>query len=278
MGSPNPVYSDRLKALGYKIHHETLVKLDGTPFVYNIHATNRTLNESHYETVYDCLNQLIFNRLETECGMVPLTVPIDAQKGEPTIPVLMTRNALKEPRPLLLLLPGSNQSIGYWTGKIAINENVFKGSMLEYTHRAHASGYSVLILNSNQNSVATGQIVRGSEDPVSHVDYVWEYVVRGAVTESVCVVAFSYGGVCIQKLDRLRKLKGVALADSVHHRVRNPVFEKLAVNFKCSDEELGKNLGLDNVGVQTYSSGTSDHGHAAIVAIDEIFKFLKNVI
>ncbi|KAJ3287402.1 hypothetical protein HDU79_005719 [Rhizoclosmatium sp. JEL0117] len=266
MGSPNPVYSDRLKALGYKIHNETLVKLDGTPFVYNIHPTNRTLNQSHYETVYECLNQLIFNRLETECGMVPLAVPIDAQQGEPTIPVLMTRNALKEPRPLLLLLPGSNQSIGYWTGKIAINENVFKGSMLEYTHRAHASGYSVVILNSNQNCVAAGRIVRGSEDPVSHVDYVWEYVVRGAVTESVCVVAFSYGGVCIQKLvmrnsgvgvveDRLRKLKGVALADSVHHRVRNPVFEKLAVNFKCSDEELGKDLGLDNAGVQTYSAG-----------------------
>ncbi|KAJ3019161.1 UNVERIFIED_CONTAM: hypothetical protein HDU68_010805 [Siphonaria sp. JEL0065] len=291
---------EALANLGYKVNaNELLVKLaDDTPYQFAVNPLDKTFNQRHYEEVGGVMTQLICERLVNECGLVAQNVPLDAQEGEPTSAIFMSPGSLQSDKPLLLLVPGMSIQVGQWARKIVINENVYKGSMLEYVHRAQTlEGYNVLITNNNLNHV-NDELIRGSESPQKHVQYVWENLVARAATNRVLVVAHSFGGVCmqslVQRLDKredesIEKLAAIALTDSVHgyggmfggasdysnRGRRNQAFGRLCTNFVASDLKLGEEIGVDSDGVRLVSAGSEHHDQTTVVAIDHVFAFLK---
>ncbi|KAJ3122152.1 hypothetical protein HK100_012110 [Physocladia obscura] len=320
MSEQNPTLDaqEELAILGYRIDRangERLVRVsDGKPFDFNVKPNNHSFNQRHYEKVGDVLTHIICNRLVRESGLVAHTVPVDAHDNEPCSTIYMSADALSSKKPLLLLVPGSNIQVGQWARKIVINENVYRGSMLEYVDRAHSRGWVVIVLNNNLNSVVgkdgrSESYVRGSESPEKHVLYAWKNFVSrnndGVTTDEnadnsgqrrVVAVAHSYGGACIHSLctgigrDQLMRdgLVGVALTDSVHafaagfNRVDDngggQYFAKIAVNWICRNTPLDTKSGVDRTGVKMVSAGTLQHDQSTLSAIDSVFKFLEDSI
>ncbi|KAJ3281617.1 hypothetical protein HDU79_010608 [Rhizoclosmatium sp. JEL0117] len=282
--------SNSLAELGYTVNaHYHLVKLDGSPYVYNVDPSDRAFNQAHYEAIGDVLTEWIVEQLQSVHGLERVSVPVDAVTGEETSFVLMSPGALVSEKPLMLLIPGFAIQVGQWARKIVINESVYKGSMLEYVERAHKSGYNVLIFNSNENrGKESGKAIRGSVSAEEHVKYVWNELASKAKTDRVVVVAHSYGGLCIMKLlaalekqgsSASAKIKRVALTDSVHSiggLTETGKGEKITVNFVASNKELGTELGPDGFGVARVSAGTGQHEQTTVTAIDLVFKHLSH--
>ncbi|KAI9346921.1 hypothetical protein BDR26DRAFT_855365 [Obelidium mucronatum] len=282
-----------LATLGYKLK-------TGKPYEFVVKRSDQAYNQRHYEDVGAVMTDLICERLVIDCGLIAQTVPLDAVEGEPTSTVFMSPGIWDSNKPLLLLVPGMSIQVGQWARKIVINESVYKGSMLEYVDRAQKKeGYNVLILNNNLNRI-NNVLIRGSESPEKHVQYVWKNIVsKTPAATSVFVVAHSFGGVCMQKLvetleherdEHLGRLRAIALTDSVHgyggffassskgKSEKKPLFSQLSVNFVQSDFELGKAVGVDSCGVELVSAGTEQHDQTTVVAIDFVFAFLKTPV
>ncbi|KAI8841609.1 hypothetical protein BJ741DRAFT_594705 [Chytriomyces cf. hyalinus JEL632] len=283
----NKMPSNELQRLGYKIEAERLVKLDGSPYEFTVKKNDGLFNQRHYEQVGDAMTRLIVDRLQTEKGLVPVSVPVDARQGEETSRVYASPDAFTSSKPLLMLVPGISIQVGQWARKIVINRSVYQGSMLQYVDRAQSLGFNVIILNSNLNKMG-GVPIRGSESPEDHVHYVWKNLIEPSATRHVLAVAHSFGGVCMQSLLMREKGKiedrilGIALTDSVHGGFfRNPsgvksnVLAHHAVNWVRSDAPLGEGDGLDFAGVELRSAGTDQHDETTVVAIDEVFKYLQ---
>ncbi|KAJ3094982.1 hypothetical protein HDU97_007406 [Phlyctochytrium planicorne] len=251
-----------LTQLGYKFENDQLIKLD------------------------DATTQYIEELLMTTCGLQCVILPLDAGPDDVHSEIYMSPDALTSEKPLLLLIPGISIKVGQWARKIIINESLSKGSMLEYIQEATENGFNVLIFNSNKNRMGNRPI-RGSEDPVRHVEYVWKNIVRNSSTKDILIVAHSYGGVCVgQLLDKnvhemKDRVKAIALTDSVHSNLFQnadaaKLMKKIGTNWVRSRDALDKPCSRVGNGCPFVSAGTTSHEHTTVVAKDSVFKFLKS--
>jgi hypothetical protein len=86
-------------------------------------------------------------------NMVKAPVPANVTIGssEPHTYILMTRDALTTQDKLLVLIPGSQISIGQWSRRVMCDENINEGSMIKTCLKALEQGYQVIITNPNAN-------------------------------------------------------------------------------------------------------------------------------
>ena len=133
--------------------------------------------------------------------------------------------------------------------------------VLPYLRRAHQLGWATVLACPNTNFVMNdakasgnvgqnGSVLAGSESARSHVSSLWEHIVRQS-THQIFIVAHSSGGsaivelACKRKLDFVKRVRGVALLDSVHKYIPSndanllAFFRTNACNFVTSNSPLG---------------------------------------
>ncbi|KAJ3051011.1 hypothetical protein HK097_008012, partial [Rhizophlyctis rosea] len=283
-------FPDNLEGFGYHFDQKgQLRSIDGDqPFKFEVRSNDKAYNQAHYEALGATITSHIETELQTRFDLVRTTIPVDAQPGEPTSRIYCSREAFTSERPILMLVPGSLIEVGQWARKIVINDNINTGSIYNYVRAARKAGYEIVALNSNYNyDVKTKKKIRGSEDPYSHVQYVWQKIVAPAKSQEILIVAHSAGGYSTQKLVYAAfksikdRVKAIALTDSVHGGLggfgRDEVDQwwyQHAINWVASSQPLGTMVSKGGDCV-CWAAGDNRHEYTTVTAEEEVFAFFS---
>jgi len=91
--------------------------------------------------------------------------------------------------------------IRIWSRSVCINENLELGSQIPYIEAAVKKGFSVILLNPNENKNSGGEPIKFNSSPKDHCRYVWENIImKKCSAKSLRLLAFSNGGVCAHDL------------------------------------------------------------------------------
>ncbi|KAJ3027546.1 hypothetical protein HDV00_011031 [Rhizophlyctis rosea] len=302
--SPPPTrksFPTTLEGFGYRFNNDGELRSIDTDerFKFLVKPNNHAYNQAHYEALGAVVTAYIESELQSTFEMVKQTIPLDADDDEPKSRIYMSKDALTSDKPLLLLIPGSMIEVGQWARKIVINDNINTGSIFNCVRAARAAGYEVLAMNPNYNYEegdeeagrwrgSRGRVVRGSETPSDHVEYVWREVVMQAKTKDVLMVAHSAGGYNTQRLvyrqfqDVAPRVRAIALTDSVHGvGFRKGTgeaewwFERV-INWVTSSEPVDKVLGRSG-GCMCRSAGDTRHDYTTVYAEQSVFKWFERM-
>ncbi|KAJ3416591.1 hypothetical protein HDV05_000873 [Chytridiales sp. JEL 0842] len=292
--SNKPSPDHRLSKLGYTILNNKLVKeLDGSPYEFNLKPGNHSYNQRHYEEVGDAVTEWIEMRMQGSCGLVKRWVGVEGlvddgvDDGVASKDEKPRKRRRKDEESCLegasgdeaggsIETEGTGLSYIFMSRRIVINENVERGSMLDFIRRAQAAPFewSLMVLNPNFNVCpSTGSRIKGHSSPDMHVWTIWQQViVPFAKTADVHVVAHSYGGVCMESLLNSKlgtrvseKLKTLVLTDSPHgqtskRRKASAEMTKVGcIHWIRSLEPLDTDLGVDDAGRPCRSAGGTRH-------------------
>ncbi|KAJ3051199.1 hypothetical protein HK097_007830 [Rhizophlyctis rosea] len=283
--------AESVQELGYAFNEQGQLRRihDSQPFNFEVRPNDEAYNQAHYEVLGSTVTAHIEDELQTKFDLVRTAIPIDAREEEPTSHIYLSREALTSDRPILMLVPGSLIKVGQWSRKIVINDNINTGSIYNYIRAARKAGYEIVALNPNCNMDAKSKkMIRGSEDPDSHVQYVWQKIVAPAKSQDILIVAHSAGGYSTKKLVLAAypsikdRVKAIALTDSVHGRLgefgRDEVDEwwyQHAINWVASLQPLGTTVrnGSDCV---CRSAGDNRHEYTTVSAQKQVIEFFRD--
>lgn len=297
MASANHVFPNTLEGFGYAFNKDgQLRKIDpntGQPgsetFDFKV-SDDPDFCQKHYESLGEVITDHIYELLENDLKLHRLTVP---QNGnDPSTMIFVTNDVLKNPDKLLILIHGSGVvRAGQWARSLIINDCLKSGTQLPYIEKARKLGYAVMVLNSNDNyRIIDGKkvYIKGSQDPLQHVDYVWKNYVRDAKAQHIAIVAHSYGGVCtvdlaMKQFSSFRdRVFAVALTDSVHslHAQRTPskviqFLQKISCNWVSEAEPLDCPIFTPENEIRRVSAGHIKHEMTSWSSIESVFKFLQ---
>jgi len=265
----------------------------GTPFVYDVFSGDKAKNQERYEAVGKCVDRYVYQLLVEKAGLEKVTIPIDPKGGEPTTCIFKSPKTTDK---LLLLIHGSGVvRAGQWARKLIINESIDKGTQIPYIKKAIDSGYTVIVLNTNDNSIIIpgkkkAYLIRGCESPEKHALYVWDNFVSNVPYKDVSIVAHSYGGVvtftllAMREEELLKRVSAVAFTDSVHFGYASAGssqasewITKIARNWVSSDKPLDTPLSEGKtVDVPRVSAGTTVHEETSTTSMASVFAFLNS--
>lgn len=195
------------------------------PFEFEI-SSDASKNQAHYEALGDVITEHVYQMLQ-DIGLHKIYVP--SPESSDSSFVFGTKPNFNDTKKLMFLIHGSGVvRAGQWSRSLIVNQSIDHGTQIPYIKRAIASGYDVLVTNTNHNYkfVDDKRIrLKGNESPESHIITVWEELIAPVYDsiESFAVVAHSYGGVVtVRMLDKypdafLEKCFGIAFTDSVHY-------------------------------------------------------------
>jgi pimeloyl-ACP methyl ester carboxylesterase len=169
-----------------------------------------------------------------------------------------------------------------------MNEDLDHGSVLPFLAEARQQDWAVMVLNTNQDTVA-GRPVEGSATPEEHAVTAWRELVKPARADKLVVVAHSYGGLVAVELARKFKkdfqgrVEGLLLTDSVHGRLTgdSATDRRLAAigrNWAGSDEPLGGLLrAAGPARIEVVSAGHELHEWTTWAAMQGIFGVIRKI-
>ncbi|XP_061762237.1 cotranscriptional regulator FAM172A homolog isoform X2 [Nerophis ophidion] len=100
------------------------------PFMFNIREDLHRWNQKRYEALGE----------------------LDATMDEPSSFIYLSPDALSNPSKLLVLIQGSGVvRAGQWARRLIINQDLNSGTQIPFITRAMEEGYSVMVLNPNEN-------------------------------------------------------------------------------------------------------------------------------
>ncbi|XP_054628475.1 cotranscriptional regulator FAM172A homolog isoform X1 [Dunckerocampus dactyliophorus] len=124
----------------------------GEPFIFNAREDLHRWNQKRYEALGEIITQYVYELLETKCNLTKAILPLDATVDEPFTFVYLSPNALSNPSKLLVLIQGSGVvRAGQWARRLIINQDLDSGTQIPFITRAMEEGYSVMVLNPNEN-------------------------------------------------------------------------------------------------------------------------------
>jgi hypothetical protein len=131
-------------------------------------------------------------------------------------------------------------------------------------------------------------IVRGSEDPVAHTLYVYDNFIARAAAKNILIVAHSAGGVCTmrlmnERLDVLKRLRGVAFTDSVHSaspRDAKEVKRFMRSGTVCNwaQSKLPLDTPLSSSDCRNVSAGHPVHEWTSSACMNSVFPFFESIL
>ncbi|XP_061906984.1 cotranscriptional regulator FAM172A homolog isoform X4 [Entelurus aequoreus] len=122
------------------------------PFIFNVREDLHRWNQKRYEALGEVITQHVYELLETKCNMTKAILPLDATMDEPSSFIYLSPNALSNPSKLLVLIQGSGVvRAGQWARRLIINQDLDSGTQIPFITRAMEEGYSVMVLNPNEN-------------------------------------------------------------------------------------------------------------------------------
>ncbi|XP_061528226.1 cotranscriptional regulator FAM172A homolog isoform X3 [Phycodurus eques] len=102
----------------------------GEPFIFNAREDLHRWNQKRYEALGE----------------------VDATVNEPSSFIYLSPNALSNPSKLLVLIQGSGVvRAGQWARRLIINQDLDSGTQIPFIAKAMEEGYSVIVLNPNEN-------------------------------------------------------------------------------------------------------------------------------
>ncbi|XP_054628478.1 cotranscriptional regulator FAM172A homolog isoform X3 [Dunckerocampus dactyliophorus] len=100
----------------------------GEPFIFNAREDLHRWNQKRYEALGEIITQYVYELLETKCNLTKAILP------------------------LLVLIQGSGVvRAGQWARRLIINQDLDSGTQIPFITRAMEEGYSVMVLNPNEN-------------------------------------------------------------------------------------------------------------------------------
>ncbi|XP_077417740.1 cotranscriptional regulator ARB2A homolog [Vanacampus margaritifer] len=124
----------------------------GEPFIFNAREDLHRWNQKRYEALGEIVTQYVYELLEKKCNMTKTILPVDATLDEPSSFIYLSPKALSNPAKLLVLIQGSGVvRAGQWARRLIINQDLDSGTQIPFITRAMEEGYSVIVLNPNEN-------------------------------------------------------------------------------------------------------------------------------
>ncbi|XP_077378920.1 cotranscriptional regulator ARB2A homolog [Festucalex cinctus] len=124
----------------------------GEPFIFNTREDLHRWNQKRYEALGEIVTQYVYELLEKKCNMTKAILPVDATLDEPSSFIYLSPKALSNPAKLLVLIQGSGVvRAGQWARRLIINQDLDSGTQIPFITRAMEEGYSVIVLNPNEN-------------------------------------------------------------------------------------------------------------------------------
>jgi len=197
-----------LEQFNYHYVDGKLVNIDtGLPFHW--------VNQKHYDALGDIIVRHIQLLMVEECDMEEIFLPLEDDDG-PKNNIFVSQNVYTCDKIILLIQGSGAVRAGMWARALCINDDINLGSVIPYIKKAHENGYGVIVLNPNLNcnyvppknvyrdefiglsindEVYSIQNIKGNENPIKHVLYVWDHFIVPKTTASrFGIVAHSAGG------------------------------------------------------------------------------------
>ncbi|KAG2186856.1 hypothetical protein INT44_003083 [Umbelopsis vinacea] len=297
-------FPSTLAGFGYYVKPDGSIRSiqSDTPYDFEYKLKDRPYNEARYEAFTKIIADMVVQKLEQlPLNMIKAPVPSNVTIGssEPHTYILMTRDAMTTPDKLLVLIPGSQISIGQWSRRVMCDDNINEGSMITTCLKALEQGYQVIITNPNANywfdhqswTKRTGPksiYIPQSDTPENHINHVFEHYIKPSAASDIVIMGQGWAGHLIEEqlnsnFDLFKKrVKAIALADSVHSRdmvegddKRVFLFEKV-MNWMASVEEKKDAIIRDpRFGCTCISAGVEIADFTLPTSLNDMFKFLQ---
>ena len=186
-----------LKDFGYQWVDGKMVDEEGEPFKFSVYSSKRE-NQKRYEAIGDIVTQDIYNKLETEFGLVRTHLPVDfkqtdQEKEEVQVlkqSFLFHSNDVLTSDKLIIFINGAGVvRAGQWSRRVIMNDSLEEGTMFPYIEKAKDLGYAILCMNSNEKGIS-------SASDTEHCYTAWTNLVSPSVATKIVIIAHSAGGVC----------------------------------------------------------------------------------
>ncbi|KAJ2872592.1 hypothetical protein GGH93_003906 [Coemansia aciculifera] len=279
--APEPHVRHTLSELGYEFDL-TSGKLrntsTGEPYEYNTYGSDKKKNAELYQSLLAPASRDVYRILvESDLHMEPIAVPDSRQ---PHCNIYVTPGGLSQ-KHLVVIVTGHGVNGGVWAWNVLVKEGLRAGSVIEYVRGCVQRGYGVLVLNPNENIVATDGFpetfntyvghstpIHGSETPDEHVGFVWSRIIRGSLAETVAFVTFNTAGIAVVDLLKhdyaqfISKSVGIVFIDSAHstfklEREALGWLRLAAKQWENSAEPADSLVENDRVGCVAVSAGNS---------------------
>ncbi|XP_055742006.1 cotranscriptional regulator FAM172A homolog isoform X8 [Salvelinus fontinalis] len=124
----------------------------GEAYVFNAREDLHRWNQKRYEALGEIITRYVYQLLETKCNLTKEIVPVDATEEEPKSFIYLSADAMSNPAKLLVLIQGCGVvRAGQWARRLIINQDLDSGTQIPFITRAQEEGYSVMVLNPNEN-------------------------------------------------------------------------------------------------------------------------------
>ncbi|XP_014289174.1 FAM172 family protein homolog CG10038 [Halyomorpha halys] len=260
-----------------------------TPFEFNV-SPDPSYNQKHYEALGEVITEEVYSMLR-DLGLKQLPVP---PGNDNSSFIFATEDAHLVPKLAVLIHGTGVVRAGQWARSLIINDSLETGTQIPYIRKAMNLGYGVIIMNTNDNyRLIDGKKfpIEGSSNSSEHASTVWKHYVLPTAAEKILLIAHSFGGVVTMSLasnfeeDFLRRVKAIALTDSVHGRIPRAVSSRLAEylsevgrNWVTSSEPLDKMLPEQQGEIQCVSAGTTKHELTSASSIESVFNFAESLL
>lgn len=213
----------------------------------------------------DWLHAWVQDRLVTDFGLQKM-------KTKSGVDIFVSENALNSPEKLLVLCCGSGRIFaGLWSVGVCVYRGLNAGSVFPMIDKARERNMEVIVLNPNTES--------------HHVTKVFnDHIIPGNPRE-IWMVAHSMGGygTCCLLNEHpewcMEHFKAIAFTDAVEDDVKVPEAwaKERIINWRCSKEEVNKDIGRRGDVGQARSAGTTDHPLSTFMAFDHIWTFFDEM-
>ncbi|RGB31756.1 Arb2 domain-containing protein [Rhizophagus diaphanus] len=289
-----------VEGFGYRFNEKGELRdiKTGGRFEFFYRTGDRYYNQRRYEELGDVIGEFIENELVKQYNLIRKIIPVELKEDDNIAKSrIYISDDAQECQTLLLLIQGSGVvRPGQWARQVIINDSLELGTMFPYIRKAQELKWGIVIFNPNENYGSImkddGEVgyrrIYGSESPQSHCLYVWDKFVKNARAKEILIVAHSYGGICTNYLldqyaeDFYKRVKGIALTDSVHSSGMIPThskhwFSKKAINWIKSDLPMNDPIREADqfYGCSCFSAGHQKHEYTSGVAIEPVFEFLQ---
>jgi len=292
-------------------HHPSYRLVDGDK-IERLKSAPSKVSMAENEEISNELFRYVEAKIVHDFGFVSIPVP-DSDESVETTSILASSDWLTASKLLLIVQNSSGSQMGVFSRSICFDEGISKGSMIPYIERAIGSGYAVLILRPNTNSVSvydttTGKLLKktpiiGSETPEIHALYVLENIIPQAENLThIALLGYGNGASLCKDILLRQMVRSKADGQSEVNRIKafitieaSTILEEddagdikttlndMAINMECSTAPKGfrltyrkAKLGCTSISLGLPPGKTEVQNVAASIslAIDMVFNYL----
>ena len=178
--------------------HPNYVLIDDDRIVRRAGAPEQTMTDE-----LECLTEIAryVQAKMIDLGFERIAIPDD--EAEISTSILVTSDWQSNPKLLVIIQNAVGAMMGIFSRSLCLEQGLSKGSMLPYITRAKSSGYAIMILRPNTNSVSVQPDptrapekvpINGSESPELHALGVWNNLIaKSDNIEQIALLSYGNG-------------------------------------------------------------------------------------